>query len=482
MKKISLLLVVLLAAGSASLYGQMMANTEFKISGNATATVGYNIDDEQFGFKNESESNIKLELVPESSANNSEMVSMDGWHGSIELNKFKIVIDSDNEEADLAFVKPYKAPADGICADDGKTVYKKDDLITLACAGVAADTRGHTWTRLHVVEPEIVAKLKNGPLFLKIFAAPGNEAGLIDAIEDDSDTVLTAGDNAAESNDTDRDVHTDLGGSGVTLGYDSPDLSVALGVTSDEAYDDDTNTPDNNSFAISADLTVDVSAAKLQLQVVQGLAAAEDTDKKADDTGVAGKLTTTFGEVELNAGADLVMTGEANDPAEPEDESLQFEVGMGADVTLTENTMFGAKYLYSSVQSVASDVEVVLKDDSGLVDRLAMGLTWGLFDINNGDADALKATENDSMDMLVKGDLSYKLDAMGGTLTPGAELTLNQVDGGDATVGLTVKAVLTEAVPATEFGLQWKTAQLFDVGDMESQQGTVTAWAKITYG
>ena len=219
------------------------------------------------------------------------------------------------------------------------------------------------------------------------------------------------------------------------------------------------------------------------MQVVQGLKAAEDMDMKANDTGVAGKLTTTFGEVELNAGADLVMTGDANDPTSPTDESLLFEVGMGADVTLTENTMFGAKYLgNSSVQTVASDVEVSLKDESGLVDRLGMGLTWGLFDINNGMADAPKPTENDSMDMLVKGDLSYKLDAMGGTLTPGAELTLNQVDGGDATVGLKVKAVLTEAVPATEFGLQWETGQLFDSGEMEREQGIVTAWAKITYG
>ena len=89
-----------------------------------------------------------------------------------------------------------------------------------------------------------------------------------------------------------------------------------------------------------------------------------------------------------------------------------------------------------------------------------MGLTWGLFDINNGNAaDDAAPTENDSMDMLVKGNLSYVLDAMGGTLTPSAELTLNQIDDGDATLGLTFKAVLTEAVPATEFGLQWKTAQ-----------------------
>ena len=77
MKKISLLLVVLLAAGSAGLYGQMAIGTEFKISGDATATVGYNIDNEQFGFKNGFNSSISwAELVAEQSANNAEMVGM----------------------------------------------------------------------------------------------------------------------------------------------------------------------------------------------------------------------------------------------------------------------------------------------------------------------------------------------------------------------------------------------------------------------
>ena len=327
---------------------------------------------------------------------------------------------------------------------------------------------------LVVTAPDIVAKLKNGPLFLKIFAAPGQVANLVEAIEDDEDD-----DNTAESDDQPNDVETDLEGSGVTLGYDSDDLNVELGITSDEAYD--TETPEDNSFSISADLSVDVGPAKLQLQVVQGLAAAEDMDAEADDTGVAGKLTTTFGDVELSAGADLVMTGDANVADTAEDESLDFEVGMNAGVMLTGNTSFSADYLYSSVQSVASDVEVVLEDKSGLVDRLSLGLTWGLFDINNGAADGA-ATENDSMDMQVKGNLGYDLDAMGGTLTPSAELTLSQVDDADATVGLTVKAVLIDAVPATEFGLQWDTAKLFDVGEMESEQGTITAWAKITYG
>ena len=214
MKKISLLLVVLLAAGSASLYGQMMIGTEFTVSGDATATVGYNIDNEQFGFKNESNSSIKLELVPEQSVNNGDMVDMAGWHGYIELNDFKIVIDS-GEEDSPAFATGLKKPeadammGDGMMPDIVKTV---NDSLETAHSGLV------------VTAPDIVAKLKNGPLFLKIFAAPGQVANLVEAIEDDEDD-----DNTAESDDQPNDVETDLEGAGVTLGYDSDDLERCAG-------------------------------------------------------------------------------------------------------------------------------------------------------------------------------------------------------------------------------------------------------------
>ena len=514
MKKISLLLVVLLAAGSASLYGQMMIGTEFKISGDATATIGYDIDDEQLGFKNESSSNISLELVAEQSANNSEMVGMEGWVGSIELNDFKIVIDPGHDDAhlhlttsEIMFIRDVSAGgaqaladlvkgdpeaeahaqmilaiyADTYIVGEGRTSNrdaagnltpeaqnKIDELIDSIIAELDGGFTQHNHGLL-VTTPSIVAKLKNGPLWLQIFDAPANEAGLIDAIENDED-----GDNAAESDDGANDVHTDLGGQGVTLGYTTDDLGVALGISSDQAYDSD----NMGGWVVSADLDVNVGPADLELQVVQGI---QTDDLGSDDTGVAGKLTTTFGDVAISGGADLVMTGDENMADTAENESLLFEVGLGVDVSLTANTMFGADYIYSSKQSVASDVEVVLSDKSGLVDRLSMGLTWGLFDINNGDADGA-ATENDISDMFVKGSLDYQLDAMGGTLTPGAEVTINQVDDGDATVDLTVKAVLTDAVPATEFGLKWNTADLVGIDDAEPQQGTITAWAKITYG
>ena len=77
----------------------MAIGTNFSISGSATATAGYDIDDEVFGFNTESSANIKIVLVAKQSTNNDEMVDMSGgWYGSIELNDFQIVIDSDNEE------------------------------------------------------------------------------------------------------------------------------------------------------------------------------------------------------------------------------------------------------------------------------------------------------------------------------------------------------------------------------------------------
>ncbi len=100
MRKLSLLLVVLLAAGSAGLYGQMAINTEFEISGDATATLGYNLDHQKLGFKNEFSSNISLTLVPKMSSSNPMDMGMDstGWIGVIELKDFRIIIDQGHDD------------------------------------------------------------------------------------------------------------------------------------------------------------------------------------------------------------------------------------------------------------------------------------------------------------------------------------------------------------------------------------------------
>ena len=422
----------------------MAIGTNFSISGEATATAGYDIDDEQFGFKNESKSNIKIELVAkQSSMKPGEM--MDGWYGSIELKDFQIVIDSDEEDTEL------------LVTEDGDP----------------ASVR----SKLYVVEPDIVATLKNGPLWLRIFDAPSNKADKIAHIEDDD---ADDDDYAAESDDDGNDVGLDLDGQGVTVGYTTGDLSIALGITSDVPYDDDEK---EGSFVVSADLDVNVGPAGLELSFVQGLPNEDDTDAGKDDTGVGALLKTDFGDVSLSAGADVHITGdEDSDASDDVREDMNVDVGANATITLTPSTDLTADYLYSTEKDVASDVEVEIADDNGLVQNLKMSLKWGLFDITGGDSDDSAAADvNDEADLLVKGSLDYALEGMGGTLTPGTTVSVDQVDGGDAKVGLEVRAVLTDAIPATTFGLKWKTTQLVDSGAKESESGIVTLWTKIAY-
>jgi hypothetical protein len=464
--------------------------------------VGYDIDDEQFGFKNDSNSTIKIEFVAKQSTNNHETVDMSGgWYGSIQLKDFQIRIDSDEEDSD-PYVKAIKAGAPGICADDANKSYKKDDFITMACKG-GLDTRAEQRSKLFVDEPEITATLKNGPLFLQIFDKPASKADLIPHIENDPDKT---NDNAAESDDEDEDVGLDLDGAGITVGYTTSDLTFKVGIASDVSYDkdDDANTPAKDesagSFTVSADLKVNVGPATLDLAFVQGLKNEDDLDDPADDTGVGALLTTVFGEVSLSAGADVHMTGETDVEGTPENEAMKFDLGGNATVTLTEHTSLKSDFLHSTEPAAATDVEVVLSDKSGLVQDLSMDLTWGLFDITGGEAadatgTANPADANDKSDLFVQADLSYAIavgddmDDMGDdemmmkgpTLTPGAKVTVNQLDGGDAGVGLEVRAVLEHAIPATTFGLKWATVQLVDSGKNKAKQGIITLWTKIKY-
>ena len=449
MKKLSLLLLVL-ALGSSGLYGQMAIGTNFVVTGEATATAGYDIDDEVFGFKSASSANIKIELVAKQSVDNEETVDMSGgWYGSIELKDFQIVIDHDEDDTEL------------LVTEDGEPKSVR--------------------SKLYVVEPSIKATLKNGPLFMRIFAAPSNKADKIGHVEDDEDD-----DYKAEGDDDGKDVGSEINkGHGITLGYFTADLALDIGISSEEEFKDDSSNT-QGPYAVSADLGVEVGPARLDLSFAQGIRNDNDDTPNEDDdnTGIGALLTTTFGKIELSGGADIEMTGDHDDATTAANESMHWEAGADAMVELTENSDLKAKFIVSSKKAVASDVAVELSDKSGLVQNLDMSLRWGLFDLTGGDDGGEAAmTENNLSDLLVEGKLDYHLDALGGTLTPGTTVTVNQLDGNeDSTyVGLEVRAVLTEAIPATEFGLKWKTDQLVASGLNETEQGTISLWTKIRY-
>ena len=465
MKKISLLLVVLLAAGSAGLYGQMAINTEFKISGDATATLGYDLDDRQLGFKNAFNSNISLALVPEASSSKSGDGS--GWVGMIELNKFQIVIDPENAN----LVNDAKDPGD------------EKDPLDPSTDSPDRDGRDR-FHALLVTEPEIVAKLVNGPLSFKFHNAPGNVAGKVEAVEDDK---VAKNDYAAE--DEDKDLHHDKAGAGVAFGYNTDDLGITLGITSDAAYDAE----GKGDWHISGDVSVNVGPATLELQVVQRIDGnPEDDDDVRDaaagkgDTGVAAKISGDIGDLNLSAAVDVELFGDDDVDTPDVNESLNWEAGLGVGFGLTDSTDFNAEFIFSTLGTVASDIKVTLTDKGGLVEGLNLGLTWGLFDIAKGAKDDplvdTDNTMNNKMDMLLIADVGYGLSGLGGTLTPGAKVTVNQIDGADANVDVEFKLVLTEAIPMAELGLMWKTDSLFGAGnDNVDDLGTLTAWTKVAY-
>ena len=135
------------------------------------------------------------------------------------------------------------------------------------------------------MEPTIVATLKNGPLFLKIFAAPSNKADLVAHIEDDEDD-----DHKAEGDDDGEDVGSEINkGHGITLGYDTADLDLEVGISSEEEFKENEDSSYNKgSYAVSADLGVEVGPARLDVSFVQGLKNDEDqnlTDADKDDAG-----------------------------------------------------------------------------------------------------------------------------------------------------------------------------------------------------
>ena len=535
MKKLSLLLVVLLAAGSAGLYGQMAIGTNFSIDGDAEAIVGYDIDDEQFGFSNSANAGIQIGLVfcdeetdgdanedgmiggakGKCTATNESKVGMSGWVGSIELKDFRIVLDSDHDlfkNDDGKHTYPLYTILDERYAGNNPYTGDPENPADLVSAPPNREaTRSHTG--LYLIKPSIEAKLKNGPLWVKIFGSPSNEADLIPHIEDDIDSKR-----AAESHDRDKDVRLKLGGNGISAGYTTDDLDFSVGLTSDYPFDSDIpengrsdvpgtkirkeqynridgaahGTPVGSSMVLSASLGVNVGPAELDLRVVQGLKDDDDRHNDADDTGVGVKLKTDFGDVALEAGADIRITGEEDLPGDDINEAMDWEVGGSATVTLTPDTSLESNFIHSTNDLAATDLEVLLADTSGLVEDLSLSLRWGMFDITGGsEAEDAPEDVNDAMDMFVEADLSFAIhmddmgdDEMmmkGATLTPGTKLTINQLDDQDAIVGLELRATLENAIPATTFVLKWATKQLLKTDSGEAEQGILTLSTKIVY-
>ena len=274
-----------------------------------------------------------------------------------------------------------------------------------------------------------------------------------------------------------------FGGHGTTLGYDTEALSIAVGISSGLAYDEpavDAATEEDESarkgdWYVNGDIDVDIGPATVDLQVVQAIKGDDSDPTVGPVTGFAAKITANLGDLSLSAGGDIVLTG-ATDTTEA---STDYELGAGLGFALTDTTTMDADYIYSTGKDVASDVEVSLKDTAGIIENLSLALSWGLYDLSNGNPANEDKGHNDKLDMMVGANLGDGLEALGGKLTPSIDVKHNRLDSDKAVVDTEIKLLLTEAIPQAELGMKWKSDSLFDPDN--DSLGVLTAWTKVSY-
>jgi hypothetical protein len=212
MKKITLVLALLLTFGIVAATAQ-----DANISGNATATVGFDLEDGTFGMVNSAGSlSIDLDLIPKQSA---ETEAADGWYGWVKLKDFEISFDD-------------------------------DDVLT-------------------VNAPGIDAKIINGPMYFTIYALDGKSTGQAAAVEDDEDD-----DYAVEDDETSLGTDLSNGSGGFTFGYTADAFDVALHFATETGYGLD-DAENNGHFIIGADAGVMAGPADVTLELVRGIGVEE---------------------------------------------------------------------------------------------------------------------------------------------------------------------------------------------------------------
>ena len=210
MKKITLVLALLLTFGIVAATAQ-----DAVVTGSATGTVGFDLEDSTFGMLSESAATLDLTLA----SGTVETEAADGWYGWIKLASFKVSF----EETDV----------------------------------------------LNVDAPSVTAKIINGPMYFQIYAIDGFATDVAAEVEDDGYAV--------EGDDDGIDVGTDLadGSGGFTFGYmaDAFDVAVHFATETDWTGAD----PDNNAhFLFGVDAGLMAGPADIDLAVVRGIGVEED--------------------------------------------------------------------------------------------------------------------------------------------------------------------------------------------------------------
>jgi len=466
MKKIALLLAFLLVAGSASLFAQMMVGTEFEISGKGTVTYGLDLDSGFSGLQNAFASDITVNLVAKDSSDNDSGVGS-GWRGVVNLANFAVVIGADQP----GVIDPL------LVDSDGDAVGGLDIVVT---------------------NPTVTATITNDVITVQVFNHPTNKPGKIANVEDDA----AAKDKfVAEDDEADVDPNFAEDG-GFSVKYHTDPVDITLGVTTNTDW-----TAANTGWALSgaAKATFDPVTVDVAFAQTFPLDLTATTFAEAGSTGVGSLLSATFGPATVSAGLDVLLETDAN----PDTTESAVDVGAGVDLAVVDGVDIGADLIYGtsatddgdSGTTATSSMDIELEVALGLVDGLDVTFLLGLYDLAaaesvNGTAttvagltDAADPTNDGVQDTRVAADISYAMDAMGGTATLAAGLDMSQVnanvlaDGGSSTIGMDLSLTLAGIIANTEMGLSYANVALTDtsVGAADKDGGLVKLWTTVSY-
>jgi len=465
MKKIALLLAFLLVAGSASLFAQMMVGTEFEISGKGTVTFGYDLDSGFSGFQNAFASDITVNLVAKDSSDNDSGVGS-GWRGVVNLANFAVVIGADQP----GVIDPLLVDA------AGKAVGGLDIVVT---------------------NPAVTATITNDVITVQVFNHPGNAPSKIANVEDDKDAKFAAEDDEA---DVAPDFPED-GGFSVKYHTDAADITLGATTTTDWTVEHDGWALSGAIDATFDPVTVDVAFAQTFPVDLTATTFAE-----AGSTGIGSLVSATFGPATVSAGIDVLLGGTDTDP-DTTDSAV--DVGAGVDLAVVDGVDIGADLIYGTSATddgaggttAATSMDIELDVALGLVDGLDVTFLLGLYDLAaaqsvNGTAatvaaltDAADPTNDGVQDMRIAVDISYAMDALGGTATLAAGLDMSQVnanvlvDGGSSTTGIDLSVTLADIIANTEMGLSYENDALTEtsVGAADEDGGLVKLWTTVSY-
>jgi hypothetical protein len=464
MKKIALLLAFLLVAGSASLFAQMMVGTEFEISGKGTVTFGYDLDSGFSGFQNAFASDITVNLVAKDSSDNDSGVGS-GWRGVVNLANFAVVIGADQP----GVIDPLLVDA------AGKAVGGLDIVVT---------------------NPAVTATITNDVITVQVFNHPTNAPSKIANIEDDTKAKFAAEDDEA-------DVAPNFAeDGGFSVKYHTDPVDITLGVTTNTDW-----TAANTGWALSgaAKATFDPVTVDVAFAQTFPIDLTATTFAEAGSTGVGSLLSATFGPATVSAGLDVLLETDAN----PDTTESAVDVGAGVDLAVVDGVDIGADLIYGtsatddgdSGTTATSSMDVELEVALGLVDGLDVTFLLGLYDLaaaaSVGSTAATKAdlttatdpTNDGVQDTRIAADISYAMDALGGTATLAAGLDISEVnanvlaDGGSSTIGMDLSVTLAGIIANTEMGLSYANLALTEtsVGAADEDGGLVKLWTTVSY-